>query len=98
MSLVNGSAGLLLERDDRPVKLHATLMNTRLRRTPKDAAGATPPAPARESFDARRVLEDHRRLDCGEHHLESVHLSKRGEFDVSLGGFYRCIASCPLRA
>jgi hypothetical protein len=29
---IYSGAGLLLERDDRPVKLHATLINTRLRR------------------------------------------------------------------
>jgi activating signal cointegrator complex subunit 1 len=92
---IYGAAGLLLERDDKPVKLHATLMNTRLRRKPKDAAAGA--ASSRESFDARPIFDAHKGLDCGEWSLEAVHLSRRGEFDVDLGGYYRCIAQCPLQ-
>ena len=87
-----GDAGLLLSIDDKPVKLHATVMNTRLRRGRGDgerSGGRTP-------FDARRVMEAHGRLDCGTVRLTSVHLSRRGEFDVELGGFYRRVAECCL--
>lgn len=92
---IYGAAGLLLERDDRPVKLHATLMNTRLRRSANKEAAAVSGG-TRVSFDAKKIFEEHKDLDFGEWDLEAVHLSKRGEFDVSLGGFYRCIAQCPL--
>lgn len=87
-----GDAGLLLPKDDRPVKLHATVMNTRLRRGRGDGelpGGRTP-------FDARRVMEAHGEMDCGTVRLSSVHLSRRGEFDVELGGFYRRVAECCL--
>ena len=87
-----GDAGLLLPKDDKPVKLHATVMNTRLRRGRGDGelpGGRTP-------FDARRVMEAHGLLDCGTVRLSSVHLSRRGEFDVELGGFYRRVAECCL--
>ena len=85
-------AGLLLQKDDKPVKLHATVMNTRLRR----GRGGGERSGGRTPFDARRVMEAHGLLDCGTVRLSSVHLSRRGEFDVELGGFYRRVAECCL--
>uniref|UniRef100_A0A7S0WY86 K Homology domain-containing protein n=1 Tax=Pyramimonas obovata TaxID=1411642 RepID=A0A7S0WY86_9CHLO len=78
-------AGLLLPQDEKPVKLHATIMNTRLRRSSE----------ARKGFDARKVLEVHGEgLDLGEQVLDSVHLSQRGVFDDN--GYYHCVAKAKL--
>ena len=88
-------AGLLSREDaNKPVKLHATVMNTRLRnRGGRNEGGDNS---RRRSFDARRVMASHGHLDCGSVVVKTVHLSKRGEYDVDSGGFYRRVAEVRL--
>ena len=88
-------AGLLSRMDaNKPVKLHATVMNTRLRnRGGRNGGGDNS---RRRSFDARRVMASHGDLDCGSVVVKTVHLSKRGEYDVDAGGFYRRVAEVRL--
>ncbi len=89
-------AGLLSRMDaNTPVKLHATVMNTRLRdRGGGETRGSS--QSRRRPFDARRVMASHGDLDCGVVAVGTVHLSKRGEYDVDAGGFYRSIAEVRL--
>ena len=88
-------AGLLSRMDaNKPVKLHATVMNTRLRnRGGRNGGGDNS---RRRTFDARRVMASHGDLDCGSVVVKTVHLSKRGEYDVDSGGFYRRVAEVRL--
>ena len=87
-------AGLLSRKDaNKPVKLHATVMNTRLRNRGGGNGGGNS---RRRPFDARRVMASHGDLDCGVVTVETVHLSKRGEYDVDAGGFYRRVTEVRL--
>ena len=88
-------AGLISRKDaNKPVKLHATVMNTRLRnRGGRNGGGDNS---RRRTFDARRVMASHGDLDCGSVVVKMVHLSKRGEYDVDSGGFYRRVAEVRL--
>ncbi|KAK3270907.1 hypothetical protein CYMTET_20718 [Cymbomonas tetramitiformis] len=74
-------------QDERPVKLHATVINTRLRLRPSQEEKQE-----RASFDARRLLEMD--IDLGECHLNAIHLSQRGVFDAS--GYYHCVSQVKL--
>lgn len=60
--------GLVFEKDcQRPLKLHATVMNAGHRRT----------------FDARGILEKYGSEKWGEYHIPQVHLSKRFLYDAN---------------
>ena len=74
------------------MKLHATVMNTRLRHRGRGSNRGNGGDSRRRPFDARRVMASHGDLDCGVVTVETVHLSKRGEYDVEAGGFYRRVA------
>ncbi|GLC38173.1 hypothetical protein PLESTB_001091700 [Pleodorina starrii] len=103
-------AGLLLPQDERKVKLHATVINTRYRkRSPQGAGGGGGGAAAgpagggggpmgrreeRQPFDGRALLQEHGRLDLGIHTLEALHLSKRGVYGED--GYYRCVRKLEL--
>ena len=50
----------------------------------------------RLTFDATEIMRRSGGADCGVAELDEVHLSKLGEFDVALGGYYRCEASAKL--
>lgn len=100
------SAGLLLPQDERAVKLHATIINTRYRRR---GGGSTQPPPQqqldgsggggnrRQPFDGRALLTAHRDLSLGSLELPALHLSQRGSYDER-SGYYKCAASLPLEA
>ena len=47
-------------------------------------------------MDATDTIRRSGGTDCGDAVLDEVHLSKLGEFDVALGGYYRCEASAKL--
>lgn len=100
-------AGLVLPQDERAVKLHATLINTRYRqRSGGGGSGAQgeaqqgqPGQPRREQrqpFGGRGLLERHAAADFGTVQLPAVHISQRGAYDERTG-FYRCFASLALR-
>ncbi|KAG2486288.1 hypothetical protein HYH03_014993 [Edaphochlamys debaryana] len=95
-----GGAGLLLPQDDRKVKLHATIINTRYRKR-TDGAGAGGSAgggggrPERQPFDGRALLQEHGRLDLGIHTIEALHLSQRGAYGED--GYYRCAKRLALK-
>lgn len=100
-----GQAGLLLPQDDRPVKLHATVMNTRYRRRSGGGGGGRVEGQValgaqqheqRRPFDGRGLLQQHAGLDLGTVHLSAVHLSQRGRYDPDTG-FYWCADSLPLQ-
>ena len=79
-----GEAGLLLPRDRKPVKLHATIVNTRFRRGPAGKGGGRRRTPC----DCSRVVERlGGELSSGELRLEEVHLSQRGAYRDS-DGYY----------
>ena len=87
------NAGLLSRKDEhKPVKLHATVMNTRLRHRGSNRGNGGDSWEQRRPFDARRLMASHGDLDCGVVSVKTVHLSKRGEYDVEAGGFYRRVA------
>ena len=77
--------------------MHITLLNTRLRvqeeeeKAEKEGNKQKDRLPQRISFDARGILEKYASKDFGEHTLECVHLSERGKFDESSGGYYHCV-------
>lgn len=98
-----GQAGLLLPQDDRPVKLHATVINTRYRkrggggggRPEGQAAAGAQQREQRQPFDGRGLLQLHAAVDLGTVRLPAVHLSQRGKYDTETG-FYWCADSLPL--
>lgn len=95
------AAGLLLPQDQRPVKLHATLMNTRYRQKGGNSGSSEQQQQGqqrweeRRPFDGRALLERHGGLDLGAVALRALHISERGAFDAATG-FYRCFDSLPL--
>ncbi|CAO2175210.1 unnamed protein product [Urochloa humidicola] len=83
-------SGLVLERDARQeLKLHATIMNVRHRKSKKRNQ-------RNDSFDARDIFMKYRNENWGEYHIPEVHLSQRFKFDES--GYYHCCSSIPLPA
>ncbi|TVU22999.1 hypothetical protein EJB05_32725, partial [Eragrostis curvula] len=83
-------SGLVLERDAKQeLKLHATLMNVRHRKSKKRNRW-------NDSFDARDIFRKFGREEWGEYHIPEVHLSQRFKFDES--GYYYCCSSIPLPA
>jgi activating signal cointegrator complex subunit 1 len=72
------------QQQGRPVKLHATILNTRYR---QNSSGSR----ERQSFDARPFLElDNNKTDLGSVKINALHLSQRGVNDSN--GFYHCVA------
>lgn len=98
-------AGLLLPQDERAVKVHATVINSRYRLRAASAGGGGGPQHAqgqgrqqrdqRQAFDGRMLLERHAAVDFGEVSLPAVHLSQRGRYDAATG-FYHCVDSLAL--
>ena len=92
-------AGLLLPQDERAVKLHATVLNTRYRRRGSSGdgqqQGQQQGREARQPFDGRGLLARHGGVDLGGVPLPAVHLSQRGQYNPATG-FYRCFDSLPL--
>lgn len=94
------SAGLLLPAEKRPVKLHATLINTRYRSRSSDGGGGgrqqgAAAASARVPFDGRELLKRHADIDLGLHTVTTLHLSQRGKYDES-SGYYQSAATLEL--
>lgn len=96
-----GASGLLLPQDDRAVKLHATVINTRYRRRASGAGQQQGQrqgqlaAEQRQPFDGRQLLQSFGELDLGTVQLPAVHLSQRGRYDTKTG-FYQALDSLPL--
>ncbi|XP_037412324.1 activating signal cointegrator 1 complex subunit 1-like isoform X2 [Triticum dicoccoides] len=81
-------SGLVLERDARQeLRLHATIMNVRHRKSKKSNR-------RNDSFDARNIFRQYGEQDWGEYPVPAVHLSQRFKFDK--GGYYHCCCSIPL--
>ncbi|KAM3348330.1 hypothetical protein ACQJBY_021927 [Aegilops geniculata] len=81
-------SGLVLERDARQeLRLHATIMNVRHRKSKKSNR-------RNDSFDARAIFRQYGEQDWGEYTVPAVHLSQRFKFDE--GGYYHCLCSIPL--
>ncbi|XP_037410112.1 activating signal cointegrator 1 complex subunit 1 [Triticum dicoccoides] len=81
-------SGLVLERDARQeLRLHATIMNVRHRKSKKSNR-------RNNSFDARNIFRQYGEQDWGEYPVPAVHLSQRFKFDE--GGYYHCCCSIPL--
>ncbi|XP_038899991.1 uncharacterized protein LOC120087160 isoform X2 [Benincasa hispida] len=79
-------AGLVLEKDAKQkLKLHATVMNARHRKSKKKKKF--------DSFDAREIFKHYGSEEWGEYHIREVHLSQRFSFDEN--GYYHCCASIP---
>ena len=81
-------AGLLSRRDDAAVRPRCVVMDSRVGGFERGGFDAT--------FDATEIMRRSGGADCGVAVLDEVHLSKLGEFDVALGGYYRCEASAKL--
>ena len=86
------AGGLLLAKDDRPVKLHLTVLNSRIRRADPGQGGGG----RRTPFDARTVLKKFGGTSFGECDLGAVHLSTRGAFREE-DGYYRPLVACEMR-
>ncbi|XP_028401344.1 activating signal cointegrator 1 complex subunit 1-like isoform X2 [Dendronephthya gigantea] len=83
------------------VKLHATVLTTKLRETDKteqtsrfQSTSNNRRAPIQTSFDAREITEVFKDFVFGEHHVDCIHLSQRGVYDDN--GQYHCCKSIPL--
>jgi len=74
--------GMVTEEQDRRVKLHVTLMNSRYRKSEGEKY-------QRETFNAHPIISKHENMDFGTYRLECIHLSQRGSFDKT--GFYQCL-------
>ncbi|MCD7453416.1 hypothetical protein HAX54_020832 [Datura stramonium] len=80
-------AGLVLENDsNQKLKLHATIMNARHRKSKKRSKKAA-------SFDARTIFGQYGSEEWGEYLIREAHLSQRFVFDDN--GYYHCCASIP---
>ncbi|CDH49589.1 activating signal cointegrator 1 complex subunit1-like [Lichtheimia corymbifera JMRC:FSU:9682] len=79
-------SGLMVE-DDRPLKLHVTLINTAHRaKSPEDSA--------RRPFDARPILKEFGNLDLGTVQFDKLHLMQMGRRGP--GGTYISEGSIPI--
>ncbi|PHU27675.1 hypothetical protein BC332_06007 [Capsicum chinense] len=80
-------AGLVLEEDvNKKLKLHATIMNARYRKSKKSSEKTDP-------FDARAIFAQYGSEEWGECRIREVHLSKRFVYDIN--GYFHCCASIP---
>lgn len=89
----------LASSPDRALKLHATLVNTRYRRTLSwgeeggdDEGRGGQRGTQRQPFDATDMLRKYGNIDFGQHRLIGIHLSERGRFAADTG-FYHCVSS-----
>uniref|UniRef100_A0A0E0BZI6 K Homology domain-containing protein n=1 Tax=Oryza meridionalis TaxID=40149 RepID=A0A0E0BZI6_9ORYZ len=83
-------SGLVLERDARQeLKLHATIMNVRHRKSKRWNQ-------RNDSFDARSIFRKYGEHDWGEYLIPEIHLSQRFKFNER--GYYYCCSSIPLPA
>ncbi len=76
------------------VQLHATIMNTRYRKTQNQEQERDDRAAQRrhrQSFDASAILSRYSNIDLGQHRVEGVHLSERGKFGKD--GYYHKVAA-----
>ncbi|GMH37491.1 hypothetical protein BSKO_05364 [Bryopsis sp. KO-2023] len=80
-------AKLTLAKDERDVRMHVTILNTRYRRASSSEKGGGAP-PGRLPFDGRVLLAGHSNLDLGEVTVNEIHLSKRGEYDPKTRYFH----------
>jgi activating signal cointegrator complex subunit 1 len=87
-----GDAGLI-PPEERDLKLHVTLINTRHRQTQTGPADEQRRGrdSRREPFDASGILAKFAEIDFGKHRLEGIHLSERGKYGPD--GYYHCLAS-----
>lgn len=82
-------SGLIVDKDaQQTLKLHATLMNVRHRKSERKRWN--------DSFDARRVFDEYGSEEWGEYPISEIHLSQRFKFDES--GYYHCCSSITLPA
>ncbi|XP_066400755.1 uncharacterized protein [Miscanthus floridulus] len=81
-------SGLVFQSDVRELKLHATMMNVRHRKSTNKRNQW------KDSFDARDIFRKFGKEEWGEYPIHEVHLSQRFKFDKS-GYYYRC-SSIPL--
>ncbi|XP_059639976.1 uncharacterized protein LOC132282344 [Cornus florida] len=80
-------AGLVLEKDaQQKLKLHATVMNARHRKSKKKTRNW-------DSFDARGIFKQYGSEEWGEYVIPEAHLSQRFMFDEN--GYYHCITCIP---
>ncbi|XP_075492316.1 uncharacterized protein LOC142530382 isoform X5 [Primulina tabacum] len=80
-------AGLLVGTDaQQKLKLHATLMNARHRKSNKNTWKP-------DSFDARIIFDRYGSEEWGEYPIREAHLSQRFVYDEN--GYYHCCASIP---
>lgn len=90
----------LMKKEYEKVKIHASLMNSKLRTESEDKTPAKnrtdlPPRFTRKvSFDARKIVSLFEDFSFGEYHLDTIHLSTRGTYDAD--GHYECAAAVPL--
>ncbi|XP_078174632.1 uncharacterized protein LOC144568232 isoform X5 [Carex rostrata] len=82
-------SGLIVDKDaQQTLKLHATLMNVRHRKSKRKRWN--------DSFDARRIFDEYGSEEWGEYPISEIHLSQRFKFDES--GYYHCCSSITLPA
>ncbi len=80
-------AGLVASDHEEYIKLHATILNTRFRKT------ANPYAP-KVLLDARSIVQKFGTFEFGKMRVESLHLSQRFKYDAS--GYYHCVKQLSL--
>lgn len=79
------------QQDDKPIKLHATIVNTKYRKTSNQRQGQQAAVP----IDARAMMETFGNVDLGVHPLPELHLSQRHK--TGPDGYYLCLGSLPLK-
>ncbi|XP_014662782.1 PREDICTED: activating signal cointegrator 1 complex subunit 1-like [Priapulus caudatus] len=79
------------QREHEHVKLHVTVMNTIFRR---DAEAEVTEGNARESFDARRLMQEFVDYEFGELVITELHISQR--YTTASDGYYEATAVVPL--
>jgi len=85
----------LISPQDRDVKLHATLINTRYRQESNiDNNKEDANKYSRQSIDATPILQNFGEVDLGTYRVGGVHLSHRGRFDNN--GYWTSIESVAL--
>jgi len=85
--------GLVSEEQDRNVKLHVTLFNTRYRKQELEGKREEKKGkerPKRETFNAHGIITKYGNMEFGTSRVAALHLSLRGAYDKN--GFYQCIA------
>ena len=92
---VFSAAGLAHHDSDGSVKLHATLMNSKLRRNDDDTIateiGNRRHRASRHSFDAEQILTEFKDYFFSDVPFETIHLSER--FSSGSDNYYNCAHS-----